>query len=356
MKRVVDPYLHEEAGFVYSPLTDLSVRAGEPGYEELRSLMDGRMSLAALSADLNEELAEKGWLVEADSGLAQRFRLKYVSLEGDSDCNQACSFCPVSVAPREHHSMSLEFYEDIVRQLAPFKSTLQAVFMHHYNEPTLDKRFVDQARILKKYGLPEAVNTNASGLTPARVDALLEMGGILYLSVNLSTLDRQRYAQDRGRDHLEVVMRNLDYIKHRPLAKRMELAVLGNDDERHRRDFREIVQYFSGSRFRVRSFVSNDRSGYLYSGARPGQPHQRLCGCEQMGSRPLQHLHIDAHGSCVLCCQDYSKQQVVGDLTQQTVGEVLTGPAMALMRRWIYGIEEAPQDFICRHCVFARKK
>ncbi len=356
MKRIVDPFLHEEAGLVYSPLTDLSLRDGERGYPELRSLMDGRMSLESLAPDLNEDLAEKGWLIEADSDPSRRFRLKYVSLEGDSDCNQACSFCPVSVAPREHHSMSLELYEDIARQLAPYKSTLQAVFMHHYNEPTLDKRFLDQVRILKKYGLPVAFNTNASGLTPARVDALLEMGGILFLSVNLSTLDRQRYAQDRGRDHLELVMHNLDYVKHRPLAKRMDLAVLGAGDERHQRDFREIAEHFSGSRFRIRSFVSNDRSGYLNNGERPGQPHKRLCGCEQTGSRPLQHLHIDAHGSCVLCCQDYSKQQVVGDLTEQTVEEVLTGPAMALMRRWIYGVEEAPQDFICRQCVFARTK
>jgi len=31
----------------------------------------------------------------------------------------------------------------------------------------------------------------------------------------------------------------------------------------------------------------------------------------------------------------------------------LTGPEMMKMRKWIYGIEEAPDDFICRHCVNA---
>ena len=28
-------------------------------------------------------------------------------------------------------------------------------------------------------------------------------------------------------------------------------------------------------------------------------------------------------------------------------------PEMARLRRWVYGLEEAPQDFICRGCTFA---
>jgi hypothetical protein len=32
---------------------------------------------------------------------------------------------------------------------------------------------------------------------------------------------------------------------------------------------------------------------------------------------------------------------------------VLAGEEMAKMRRWTYGVEEAPDDFICRTCVWA---
>ena len=31
----------------------------------------------------------------------------------------------------------------------------------------------------------------------------------------------------------------------------------------------------------------------------------------------------------------------------------LAGPGLALMRRWAYGLEESPADFICRGCTFA---
>ena len=47
-----------------------------------------------------------------------------------------------------------------------------------------------------------------------------------------------------------------------------------------------------------------------------------LVGCEQMGSRPINHIHISARGRCILCCQDYSERWEVGDLTEQTLVEM----------------------------------
>jgi hypothetical protein len=97
-----------------------------------------------------------------------------------------------------------------------------------------------------------------------------------------------------------------------------------------------------------------DRAGLMSIGARPQRPHPRLRGCENVGSRPLQHLHITPHGRCVLCCEDYYERHVIGDLTVSTVAEVLSGPEIARLRRWVYGLEEAPADFMCRKCIFAR--
>ena len=71
------------------------------------------------------------------------------------------------------------------------------------------------------------------------------------------------------------------------------------------------------------------------------------------GSRPLEHLHITAAGRVVFCCEDYDEVHTVGDLTTQTVDEVLSGDEMAKLRRWAYGVDDAPDDFICRNCLFA---
>ena len=346
-------FLHVGRDRVYNPLTDRTLLEGQPGYAELRRVLGGE-AVAAVSPSAVDALHAEGWLAAADADLSRQFHLKYVSLEAHTVCNQACYFCPVSIAPREPHFMPMEQYRDIVRQLAVWRDTIEAVFMINYNEPTADKRFVEQVGVIREAGLSPAVLTNASGLTPDRVDALAAVGGLRFLSINLSTVDRERYRETRGGDHLPLVLRNLEYAKDKPVADRMDIVVLGTGDETHQRDFEEISERFANSRFAVSKHRVMDRAGLLQVGARPLKPHQRLRGCDNVGSRPLQHLHITPHAKVVLCCEDYYENHVIGDLATSSVREVLTGHAVAQLRRWVYGLEEAPADFMCRKCDFAR--
>ncbi|HVR07006.1 MAG TPA: radical SAM protein [Thermoanaerobaculia bacterium] len=346
---VVSPFIHYGPDRAYNPLADEMLELGQPAFEALCQVMAGLEA----SPPALRRLRERHWVVPAGTDLSRRFLLKYVSLEAHTVCNQACYFCPVSVAPREDYFMPTELYERIVGELAAFRDTIEAVFMISYNEPTLDRRFVEQVRTIRAAGLPPAALTNGTGLSADRIDALVAMGGLRFLSINLSTLDADKYRQDRGGDHLRLVLRNLDYAKDKPVAEQMDMVVLGTGDERHLADFAEIEQRFAGSRFNVKYFVVNDRAGYLNIGLPTKHPGRKLRGCDHVGSRPLQHLHINPRGQCILCCQDYSESEVVGDLTASSVEEVLTGPAMAHMRRMVYGLEPAPDNFICRNCKFA---
>lgn len=350
----LNPFLHVDPDRIYDPLTDASLAPGAEGYGRLRDLLSGALAVEDLAAGERAGLALAGWLLPGDADPARRFLLKYVSLEAHTVCNQACYFCPVSIAPRDDYFMPTELYERIVGELAAYSDTIEAVFMINYNEPTADRRFVDQVRTLKAAGLAPAVLTNGSGLTPGRIDELVAMGGLRFLSINLSTLDRERYRRDRGGDHLEMVLKNVEHAKDRAVAEQMDVVVLGTGDDDHRRDFDEISRRFAGSRFEVKYFEVMDRAGYLQIGM-SARPVERLCGCDNVGSRPLQHLHVTPRGKAVLCCEDYDEKYVVGDLTAASVAEVLAGPGLALMRRWIYGLEPAPADFICRKCTFARK-
>jgi len=352
-RAIPEPFLHVGVDAIENPLTGRTLAAGSADGRALRSLLAGRPAADPAAA---ARLAAEGWLVPDAPDLARRSRLEYVSLETHTVCNQACYFCPVSLRPRPRHFMPTELFESIVGQLAAYRATLAGVFMLNYNEPTVDPRFVDQVRTLRRHGLAAAVNSNASGLSPATVDAIVELGGLRYLSVNLSTLDPDRYDRDRKSRALDVVLRNLDYLKDKPIAERMELVVLGRGDRRHRRDHAAIARRFGGSRFDVKRFRVMDRARAIPLGQRARAVRAPLAGCDNIGSRPLQHLHVTAHGRCVFCCEDYDERHVVGDLTRETVAEVLAGEALARLRRLAYGLDDAPADFLCRHCIFARKR
>jgi MoaA/NifB/PqqE/SkfB family radical SAM enzyme len=340
-----NPFLHYEAARVYNPLTDRALAPGDGLYERFEAFVGDET--------VDDALVAGGWIVARGTDLSSRFRLKIVSLETMTMCNQRCYFCPVSIEPREDVTMSDEMFARIVNELTMYRDTIEGVFIQSYNEPTMDRRFVDICRTLFDAGLPVAVLTNGSGLTPAKVDALMKAGTLRYLCVNVSTLDREQYKRDRGEDHIEIVLRNLEYLRHRQVAQQMRIIVLGQSDETHERDFQAMRERFGESLFEIEKFHTIDRAGWLEVGMHVVKPHEKLAGCELMGSRPLQHLHITPAGKCVICCHDYDEKYVVGDLSANSVTEVLEGPGMAEIRKWTYGIEEAPPDFICRTCTFA---
>ena len=342
----LNPFLHIDGDRIYNPITDKALVPSDPAFASVRAFIDRGVG--------GERLVEGGWVVRDD--VARAYRLKIVSLELMTACNQKCYFCPVSVAPRENEAMPEELFERIVDELTQFRGTLDAVFLQSYNEPTIDRRFVEHCKTLFAADLPVAVLSNATGLTPQKIDALAEAGPLRYICINLSTLDHERYKHDRGEDHVSLVLRNLDYAKDRPLAEEMKIVVLGVGDAQHDADFDAIAKRFAGSRFGVERHVVMDRAGWLDVGLKPPERKRHLAGCDNVGSRPLQHLHITPRGRCVLCCEDYDERYVVGDLTKNTIAEVLEGDEIAKLRRWVYGIEEAPADFICRNCIFARER
>ena len=349
---MANPFLHLEPHRVYNPFDGTELSPGGPGYTRLGDLVHSREPIHELDGEL-EQLVHAGWLIPEGKDLSHQYRLRYVSLETHTVCTQACSFCPVSIAPRDPEFMPTPLFNRLVGEIAHHKDTVEGVTLNNYNEPTADRRFVDQVRTLIDHGLPVAVLSNGSTFTPEKVDALVEMGPISYLSINISSLDRERYAAERRKDHLPMVLDHLDYMKDRPVAETMDLVVLGQKDEQHRANAAELGEHFAGSRFNVRDFEIMDRAGYLPIGLKPDQPHKRLRGCNNLGSRPIEHIHINPRGQCVLCCEDYDEYHVIGDLSQQSLHDVMTGDEIARLRRVIYGLEEAPDDFICRKCVFA---
>lgn len=353
-KLVLEPFLQPRGKGFYNPITGAEVQPGDPEETHLRRLWKRVWKVDQIPDSLRRELFDDGWLVEdVGAALAKRFRLRVATLEASTVCNQACYFCPVSTDRRSPETMSMDFYEQIVRNLADFKDTLEGVFMINYNEPTVDPRFLDQVKMLGRYGLRAAVNTNGTGLKPSIVDAIEELGGLRYLSVNLSTLDRESYQRDRGRDHLGKVLDHLDYVSGKKIADQMDIAVLGTEDEEHRRQFAAISERFAGTHFTVRQFPVMDRGGWIEHGDRPPEPIRSLGGCENLGSRPVEHVHINPKGECILCCQDYGSDYVIGDLNTDDLQSILGGDRAAELRRQVYGIEEAPNDFLCRHCTFA---
>jgi pyruvate-formate lyase-activating enzyme len=347
---MVSPYLHNRGRVLYNPATGVSIPKDGEEYRALSRIEKG-LPVEAGSAAL-EHLRAARFLIDDLDSETRRSHLLFLSLETCTACNHRCPFCPVSVDPREKEVMSQELFESIVDQTVAAGGKGVVVFLSNYNEPTIDPLFEERCRALFARGLAVSILTNASNFTPERARRLESAGRFRYIGINLPTLDPERYQKLHGTRDLARVIANIEAMRGGALAEETVIVVLGEEDENHRRDVAEIREKFEPAGWQVKPFRIRSRPA---SGTFVPEPpaKKNLRGCELMGSRPFEHLHVTATARAVLCCQDYYERLVVGDLKTQTVAEVLGGDVMARLRRWTYGVEEAPADFLCRRCEFA---
>ena len=346
----VSPYLHERGSVLYNPLSGESLPKNGPAFRALSLVRQGMA--AEVDPAVLDHLRAARFLIEDLDAETRRSHLLFVSLETCTSCNHRCPFCPVSVDPREREVMSQELFESIADQVVTIGGKEVVVFLSNYNEPTIDPLFEERCLALFARGLPVSLLTNASHFGADRADRLSSAGRFRYIGINLPTLDPERYEKMHGTRDLSRVLANIDALAARRIAEETAIVVLGDNDAAHRRDVEEIRARFGPLGWEVKSFRIRSRPASGTFVPEP-PPVKELRGCELMGSRPFEHLHVTATAKAVLCCQDYYEKLVVGDLKTQTVAEVLGGDVMARLRRWTYGVEEAPADFLCRRCEFA---
>jgi pyruvate-formate lyase-activating enzyme len=346
----VSPFLHDRGQSVYNPLTGKELPKSSPGFAALSRIERGLP--AGVDPSVLDHLRAERFLVEDVFAESRRTHLLYVSLETCTSCNHRCPFCPVSVEPRDKEVMSQELFESIVDQIADFGAEGVVVSLSNYNEPTFDPLFEDRIRHLFARRIPVSVLTNASGFTPERSALFERLGRFRYIGVNLPTLRPDRYEKLHGTRDLARVLANMDAMHAREISEETAIVALGAEDEEHLRDVAELREHFEPKGWVVKQFKIRSRPDSGTYVVEP-PPLKKLRGCELVGSRPFEHLHVTGTGRAVLCCQDYYEKLKIGDLKTQTVAEVLGGDTIARMRRWVYGVEEAPDDFLCRRCEFA---
>jgi len=347
---VVSPYLHDRGSVLYNPVTGESLPKDGPGYQALSRIRQGLP--AEVESGVLEHLRVARFLIDDLETETRRSHLLYVSLETCTSCNHRCPFCPVSVDPREREVMSQELFESIADQVVAIGGRSVVVFLSNYNEPTIDPLFEERCLALFARGLPVSLLTNASHLDPDRAERIARSGRFRYIGINLPTLDPERYQRMHGTRDLARVLANIDALRAREIGEETAIVVLGDNDAAHRKDVREIRERFEPLGWVVKQFRIRSRPASGTFIPEP-PPVKELRGCELMGSRPFEHLHITATGKAVLCCQDYYEKLTVGDLKTDTVAGILGGDVMARLRRWTYGVEPAPDDFLCRRCEFA---
>jgi hypothetical protein len=288
------------------------------------------------------DLVANRWL-QQPGDLCREYWLRTGQIEVTAHCNWGCRFCPVSSDPKPRETMPMSLFEEIIAKLCPHE-TIKYVTFHFFNEPTLDPHFDQRVRVLQQYGMRLSLATNASALTEKKIRVLQEEGVLHHLVVNLPSLDEQEFRDLTTSRHHGTSIRNLEHAISAGFPVTIAVNGVGEDVIRN---VQALKERFGPSGAEVLPTQTCDRAGTV-----KGKYHQsiRVDGPLRGCSWPVNHAYFSVRGDMFICCNDYYQREVFGNIQQGSIHEIMSSPAAVRLRRRVFGVEPAPEDYICRTC------
>ena len=273
------------------------------------------------------------------------------SIETCTTCNHSCQYCPVAEFPVDHQVMDLGLFTHVMDELAGLGRKMKRISYNHYNEPLVDPYLVDRIRLSLGYDFFRKIllNTNLSIVRKKLPAELKFASDRLEFNVNLPTVDPERYRQLHGKDHYHRVEANITRLREAGFAVKINIQA---NSLVTRADREGVIARF-GDSIPVETIESTSRGGLVEALNRQDVRSEGsvLAGCLQ--DRPVAYVHIGVAGEVFFCCQDFFKKDRLGDLTQQTLREILDSPPARRYLEYVYSGRESPPDFICKRCELA---
>lgn len=257
----------------------------------------------------------------------RRLYPRLVAIETTNYCNAKCVFCPNAVLARGRTHMADDLFASIIEQCREFP--LAAIEPFLQGEPFSDPKILQRLELIHRR-LPATklrLYSNGYALTPARTDALIELG-IDHLYISLNTTDPMRYKKDIGLD-LERTLENLRYLaapeRRRRVARHVTFRMLRADDTSLEEQDRFIalckqmgVQHFIVGLFNYKGSVQSTLPV-------PGFP------CEH-----LDRLDILSSGVATLCCMDQEGEFAWGDAKSERLLDIYRGKVATMYREGLW--------------------
>jgi len=293
--------------------------------------------------DIIKNLQNLGWLKKPED-LCKEYCCRSVQIEVTSHCNWACKYCPVSINPKPKSVMSMDIFSEIIKKASIHKD-IRFVTFHFFNEPTLDPYFEKRLEVLKKYNMKLALFTNVSALIPKKIDALVNSEVVYTISINFPSLDKDEFIALTQSKTYDQCIKNIEYLSRSGLP--VKIAVNGKGGKSYEK-VKKMKEKYTPLGIEVYHTNTCDRVGIL-NDTPYGQKvyvDSRLSGC----SWPLNHPYFAVNGDLFLCCNDYYQTERFGNIKDGSLHEIMTSDMAIDIRRKVFGIVDAPKDFVCRKC------
>ena len=278
-----------------------------------------------------------------------------IHIEPTSFCNLRCPMCPQSVGANEHNGfMEMDLFRKIINEAKDFTTEANLFFR---GESMMHKDIYEMIRVCEEAGIAAHINTNATLLRDEKIDQLLDARPSK-LTISFDSGEPEEYEEMRKGakfDHtLERVLQLLRAMKTRS-GKRpymvMQVIQLWNSGyakgalpavPQHFLDRFNGLPVDEWDTFWAHGWAGQMETSDFYT-ARPHGPKYFPCNWL------WKSMAIYWNGKVPSCCADFAEDQIMGDLSTQSILDIWNSKEYQAIRQ--AHVDGNLEDYkLCRGC------
>jgi radical SAM protein with 4Fe4S-binding SPASM domain len=249
--------------------------------------------------------------------------LRYLVFGTTGTCNASCIHCPTGKDETAHvprMDMPLPLFRKVVEGIHALGLTItEQVSFGLFGDGLVDRLVVERARILREYypATPLFVNTNGAAFNPKKHQALFDLRAMIGLHVE--SLIPETYESLMAPLRLKVVEQKIEQLVS-CFGNRVHVSVPVS--RRNMEELPSIRDHFLARGVHAVAFdplFSRCRDDDSLFRSLALAPQKVACAPEA-----LDDLVVDCDGKVLMCCQDFQRREIIGDLGTQSVAEVLS--------------------------------
>lgn len=274
--------------------------------------------------------------------------IRYLAFGTTSLCNASCIHCPTGKPETDHvprKEMSLSLLSKVLDGLRDLNIVVtEQISFGLFGDGLVDKQVVERARIVRQYfpEVPLVVNTNGAAFDEKKHHVLRDLD--VTIGLHVESLISNTYDHLMAPLRLSNVRSKIEGILARFFGHvHVSIPVSRlNAPELH-----AMREYFLGRGAHTVSFDP------IFSRCRPNNgtfealafaPTKVRCGPEI-----LDDFVVDCDGTVLLCCQDFQRREPTGNVSLQTVEEVLLSASRHAMRQRL-AVGDHHLNATCSNC------
>lgn len=266
--------------------------------------------------------------------------ISIIAIENTTLCGADCIMCPRDEFHYHNETIDFELFKRCVDESVELG--VKFFNLTGFGDSLLDKNFENEVKYIKnKYPDVRIGTTNTCQLLYGHLlDILCEYVDEIQISMYGITKDTYHKIH-RGSLVFEKIKNNIDQLLERekkPYCLLEFLVMPENENE-----LEEWLKYYEPKADRVDVWKLQNWAGYIKNESL-GKPFQK---CFRIST--LNGLYIRTDGSVSMCCIDYDRNLVIGNLNEKPLKEIINGEVVKVMRQ----MNEDGSIFnysICKNC------